>query len=543
MKSNWTQVVQQYRFPFILFIGWGLIAIVVNPIGEFPLNDDWSYVLSTKLFAEKGMIDFCDWIAVPLIAQVFYGAVWVKIFGFSFTVLRLSTIALGGLGVIGTYRLLKEHCTQDLYVIIGTLLVAFNPIYFSLSYTFMTDVPFFVCSIWSIRYFLIYLKKKQTSAFYIAVLIALLATLIRQSGLAIFISFAITYLVSNSFRKQMIVKVSLLVLLPILVLYLLPIIIGESHINGRNVALINALFIDFFQNSFQAWKNLPHTFVYLSLFCSPLLVMTLRKASFKWNMLFVVMSLILFVLFLYRGRMMPFWGNIWHIGGVGPIHLKDVMLSSIPLSNQLNFSWYLFTFLAFFSSLTLLKRLFDKGRNYFRKEKRAVNYVQLFVVSFLIVFITPHLYAGMFDRYLLILIPLLLLLTYRKIQSQFRYHFVGIVLILFFVFHSVAGTHDYLAWNRLRWEAIRALERQGESFLTIDGGFEYNGYYGFQDNYQRFEEKSYWWVLDDAYIIHFEKGSDNAYQYVQKYVYYSWLFQTEQFIYVSKRKNTLEEDS
>ena len=203
MKSNWTQVVQQYRFPFILFIGWGLIAIVVNPIGEFPLNDDWSYVLSTKLFAEKGMIDFCDWIAVPLIAQVFYGAVWVKIFGFSFTVLRLSTIALGGLGVIGTYRLLKEHCTQDLYVIIGTLLVAFNPIYFSLSYTFMTDVPFFVCSIWSIRYFLIYLKKKQTSAFYIAVLIALLATLIRQSGLAIFISFAITYLMDSKILGRM----------------------------------------------------------------------------------------------------------------------------------------------------------------------------------------------------------------------------------------------------------------------------------------------------------------------------------------------------
>ena len=38
-----------------LIVGiWILMAVVVNPLGDFPLNDDWAYGWSVKVLVETG---------------------------------------------------------------------------------------------------------------------------------------------------------------------------------------------------------------------------------------------------------------------------------------------------------------------------------------------------------------------------------------------------------------------------------------------------------------------------------------------------------
>jgi hypothetical protein len=66
---------------------------------------------------------------------------------------------------------------------------------------------------------------------------------------------------------------------------------------------------------------------------------------------------------------------------------------------------------------------------------------------------------------------------------------------------SVVMTRDYLEWNRTRWVATGALLAEGIPRTSIDGGYEFNGWLGFDPVYQRKQGKSPWWVVDDDYMI------------------------------------------
>ena len=83
-----------------------------------------------------------------------------------------------------------------------------------------------------------------------------------------------------------------------------------------------------------------------------------------------------------------------------------------------------------------------------------------------------------FDRYLLPLLPMVLLL-FPTIKVAWRSYRLGLagLMVLLISFFSVAGTHDYLAWNRARWQALTYLESQGVENTQIDGGYEYNGWH------------------------------------------------------------------
>ena len=124
----------------VLAAVWCVMTLLVNPVGNFPLNDDWSYGHAVQSLVERGTLRFTGWTSMPLVVQVLWGALFCFPFGFSFTVLRLSTLVLGLAGVLAAYELLCEAGSRRGLAICGALLLAVNPIYFGLSHTFMTDV-------------------------------------------------------------------------------------------------------------------------------------------------------------------------------------------------------------------------------------------------------------------------------------------------------------------------------------------------------------------------------------------------------------------
>ena len=69
----------------LLAFGYLVLIIVINPLGDFPINDDWAYARSVLLLVEGGEFRLLDWGAMTLISQVAWGAIWVKLFGFSNT--------------------------------------------------------------------------------------------------------------------------------------------------------------------------------------------------------------------------------------------------------------------------------------------------------------------------------------------------------------------------------------------------------------------------------------------------------------------------
>src|SRR6202051_521092 len=72
-----------------------LAAAVTDPRLEMGVNDDWSYAHTAREFASTGHIAYNGWAVAMLLPQIVWAAVFIKLFGFSFLILRLSTLVLG----------------------------------------------------------------------------------------------------------------------------------------------------------------------------------------------------------------------------------------------------------------------------------------------------------------------------------------------------------------------------------------------------------------------------------------------------------------
>ena len=73
-RNNWLIVVLLYL----------MVEIYIQPIGEFPLNDDWAYTNAIHSFIYQGNIYFYNIIAIPFLTQYFIGIGVAKLFGFSY---------------------------------------------------------------------------------------------------------------------------------------------------------------------------------------------------------------------------------------------------------------------------------------------------------------------------------------------------------------------------------------------------------------------------------------------------------------------------
>ena len=73
---------------------WGLVVLAIDPVGDFPLNDDWSYGLAVKYFVVDGRLRFTDWQSIPLITQVLWGALFT---------LPVGVPAAGNINQLGNY--------------------------------------------------------------------------------------------------------------------------------------------------------------------------------------------------------------------------------------------------------------------------------------------------------------------------------------------------------------------------------------------------------------------------------------------------------
>ena len=99
---------------------------------------------------------------------------------------------------------------------------------------------------------------------------------------------------------------------------------------------------------------------------------------------------------------------------------------------------------------------------------------------------------------------------------------VGVSLIILMAIFSIITTHDYLAWNRARWQALHDLTVEENIPTThIDGGFEFGGWYNFHEIEVEIDtQKSWWWVTEDDYILTFSEIP--GYDIHSEYTYDSW---------------------
>jgi hypothetical protein len=135
--------------------------------------------------------------------------------------------------------------------------------------------------------------------------------------------------------------------------------------------------------------------------------------------------------------------------------------------------------------------------------------------------------SGFVDRYMLWFVPLLMVCVAASAPPRQAggYRWLTIlasVLVLGYGLFSVAGTHDYFAWNRSRWQALNyVMEELRVSPTEVDGGYEFNGWYGYDKDYLEQPGVSWWWVRGDEYVVTF--GPLDGYGEILRVPYQRWL--------------------
>jgi len=537
---------------------WLLLVLLTNPVGDFPLNDDWSYGRAVQSLVEHGHLELTGFTSMPLLAQVFWGALFCLPFGFSFTALRISTITLGLVGIVATHQLLNETKADSFLVLLGTLIVAANPLYFQLSLTFMTDVPFFAASMLAFLFLLRTLRTDRSSDLIPGLAFILIAMLIRQLAIVIPLSFLVAYWVKNGASRKLYVNALLPATLFVGLLLAYPTLL--RHTIGLP-ALYNRSYEPIAESATTGVFQIPLIFadrlfvelIYLGLFTLPFLIalgVSLRgagsssvKRSFAsiWPMLFLVS---LAGILVWQHRPMPLGGNVLFDTGLGPVLLRDTYVLGLahwPAAPSV--FWIAVTAAAVLGSALLVRQIAALtgqmiGPRHPESEIRRPVYV--FVLSAAGLYSAVIAITGFLDRYLVWLLPLLLACFLLVRQNPLRpsaallHRSVALILIFSFALFAVAGTHDYLAWNRARWQALTDLMTGGLiSYRDIDGGFEFNGWYGYDAKYSPPPPKSWWWVEDDDYVI--SLGPIPGYLELRRYPFERWIPFGEDDILVLQR--------
>jgi 4-amino-4-deoxy-L-arabinose transferase-like glycosyltransferase len=164
--------------------------------------DDWAYALTVRHLLATGEYRLHDWAAANMPVQIFWGALFVNLFGYSATVLRCSTLFLLFIGLFSLYRLLRDFGIKDTEAGMLTLAVFSSPIVLFLSFTFQTDVQFLgwlTLSLW------LYTRAQHHQSYVLMVLASAAAFAsigTRQFGLALAAGLLMTWLLFEQDRLR-----------------------------------------------------------------------------------------------------------------------------------------------------------------------------------------------------------------------------------------------------------------------------------------------------------------------------------------------------
>lgn len=494
----------------LITAGMVAVVLVVDPRGDFPLSDDWSYAHAAKSLCEGRGLDLLPWTGASTVLQAAYGALTCKLWGFSFLGLRLSTLVLALSALWAVTILARQLDLSRAATAAAIATLGLNPLFVNLSFSFMTDIPFLALVLWASCLYTAGLDKRRSDLLLAGSLVAALAILIRQHAILVAAAAALVAVMSTGrHNKERFAAILSTAGFPMLVL--LGLTASMLGGDGLPAGLSNKLGEMFSAGPVGLANTGFRTMAYVGLFLVPITIGLGRRGLSMRDMrrgatAAAVLGLTALFLYWRESALMPYLTDVVYDFGVGARTLRDeLFLGHGPPVAAGDLMWMPITALALVSAAALLPPAWTcvaapagAGKRYL-----ALAACLLWAGSL------AH-GAFYFDRYLLPVLPLLTLalLGSRPLERVGPGLVVPLALMGLF---SVAGTHDHMAFNRARYTALDGLMNNGVAATEIDGGMDFNGWHlaaklgtwPATDDVRPgrpASEKSWWWVVDDRYV-------------------------------------------
>lgn len=488
-KISWLPLALAFLYSLfnIWFIGYG---------GNFPLNDDAFYALPVRDLIETGVLKLDASIASCYL-HILWGFSWSAVFGFSYEILRLSTLLLAMTGIWGVFLLTREIGLSRAASGLFALVFAVNPLVVNLSYSFMTDIPFTTLTIFHLYFLFRGIKSGSTKTIAAASLFLAASILVRQINILLLLPNLILLFYTASIKRFdtgiVYRQAAWLLGLPTLALLIYRtanrmLLDNSAYMEILSDRLKGTAFAIFGSQAGQALtaysEQLIHCIFYLGLFFLPLLLVIpvavdkAGRSKGKTLVVGIATTVVITVLLnavLLDKQLMPYNMNLLRFPALGP---HTVIGQSLPETE----TWQMLLLTALTSAgawlyITCFGLLTLPGVA--REQHHFLQKIYLITaVSTMTLFTCTLLQVKGFDRYYLTLLPYGLVcvaLTWRQWHLKPGWPgsmLMGGLIICSALWSSCAQQH-YMSWNRARWTAIERLKARGVHPDRIEGGAEY----------------------------------------------------------------------
>jgi hypothetical protein len=469
------------RIAAVLALAVVTTVLLTRPFAGMPMNDDFSYAHTAKAFAEQGRIVYNGWGSPLILPQTLYGALIIKVFGFSYFALDMAGIVMGGACTVLMYYLARACSLARNVASLVTAVVMLNPISIAIIPSFMTEMPSLAMMLGCLLVLIRSIREDSGGIVHLGrrgLLISLALGIIAGSNrqflwMAYIAALAVVYVSIPSSRRQVAMAgVATVAMATLLSLWFArqPYTIAPDLVMGAK-ALIQKPSV-----AFLFAFSLVNV---CCLFCLPLLAVYRMCLSLRNTRLLVCICV--FVLcslfatgFPYTGE----WGNYFtvigvHVGG-SPYPYLNADRSIVDAGRLVQ------TLGAAAVGCTVYAWQFWRGQRSTRQEAGKAEGIAIAVVlagaiTQLVVGLPWYAMGFVYDRYILLVIPGIAIgLAYWIRSHQRGSPRLGwsMMLVLWLIGTGIAW--DYMNATRARADLYRSLVAEGISPNRIDAGFELN---------------------------------------------------------------------
>jgi 4-amino-4-deoxy-L-arabinose transferase-like glycosyltransferase len=473
---------RRHRTLWLALAAFASSAVLVNPLREMPLGDDWAFALTVKQLLVTGRYEAHDFLLPSMPFQAYWGALFAALGGYSFGVLRVSTLTLGVVAVAAFYCLALYHDLESDAAGTAAFALAASPLFFRLSYSFDTDVPFLACWISALLGFTVGIARVRPIFMLMGAAAGAAAILTRQFGVALIPALVVVWLLDPRRRDRL--WLYCLGVFPLLVAATWQFweAMSDTHW-GRLLSQTQELryLADPKRVFLQLFWRLAVVLHYLALFSIALLPVAasrmyadLKRRSPSLNgrvadgrrvVLFVAIYLaaagFLGRLVLRTPSLMPYLP--WNLSQLSESTVAAAALTTLTFGGGL------------YLAMVLYRRYVGVAR------PAAAEHWLIDLATFFL--LAQHLlFYKIGDRYLLGLLPLALIAITRHLRDSLSARIpLALVSGLAVLAGSLVWTRGILAYQEARWSAAESARLSGISPAEIYGPWTWIFYYRFPE--------------------------------------------------------------
>lgn len=455
--------------------------LISNPFNSAGFNDDWSYARVAMKLAETGRMQYNGWGSPILLFQSFWAVPWIRAFGFSFPVLQASMIPVSAGFVLLVYATGRAIGLSRELSGFASIAMASSPLFVPLAASFMTDAPgccfSMLCVYAAVRCAQCDESRGAARWLWILALAGVAGGANRQ---VVWIApiLLIPYLYRTRrydrvFRKHSIVAYALTALAILTITHFFSQPYGPLQLSRTQLASV-------VRNEWGRAANLVVSLLLVSILASlPAYCCFLplaRPRSILWSLFCVAaLAALTFGVIISTGLVAPYGNCILSWVGIATEGQEWLRVKPASLPGWFRMVLSGCVHLCILVSVAWIVR----SRRDLRGTPRSVvlSIFGIFTLGYLALTLPGSLLGFAFDRYMLSIVPLVIL----AVLQQFAQYRRAVPLVAWgclaaFACYGILTTHDYAAALRARIAVADALQRTGVDRNHISVGFEYDGW-------------------------------------------------------------------